>query len=177
MEKAAVFIDGGYFGRILKDCFGSSRIDYAKFCDNLCEKIGVKRLRSYYYDCMPVLRDNEKDKQFHANKQRFMEKIRSLPRFEVSLGRLQVINGKHKQKMVDVNMSLDIVKSCFERHVEHAILIAGDSDFVPAIKKAKEEGAIIHLVYHPTSVHSEIKQIVDERHQITEDMIKSCLIK
>ena len=76
--------------------------------------------------------------------------------FEVKLGKLQLIGGIFKQKMIDVLMSLDIVDKCFDNQIQHAILIAGDSDFIPAIKKAKNYGAIIHLFYHPSSVHNEL---------------------
>jgi hypothetical protein len=49
---------------------------------------------------------------------------------------------------------------------------------VPAIKKAKDCGAIIHLFYHPSSVHTKLLDEVDELHEITEELInKSKLLK
>ena len=51
LSKAAVFIDGGFFGKVLDD-LGHQRIDYAKFSDNLCGD--HERLRTYYYDLLPV---------------------------------------------------------------------------------------------------------------------------
>ncbi len=73
--------------------------------------------------------------------------------------------------MVDVLMSLDIVSMCFDNQIQHAIIVAGDSDFIPAIKKAKEHGAIIHLFYHPSSVHNELLDEVDESYIIDENFI------
>jgi uncharacterized LabA/DUF88 family protein len=98
-----------------------------------------------------------------------------LPRFEVKLGRLQLIGSQFKQKMVDVLMSLDIVTMAYENQIQHAILIAGDADFVPAIKKAKDYGIIVHLFYHPSSVHNELLDEVDELHEIDNQFIESCI--
>ena len=64
----------------------------------------------------------------------------------------------------------------FEKQIQHAILIAGDSDFVPAIKKAKNYGTIIHLYYHPSSVHNEILDEADELHIINQELIDFCRI-
>lgn len=175
MEKAGIFIDGGYFNRILKDCFNKSNINYTRLCEKICDILKVKRLRTYYYHCMPIVRKgNISDEKKHGDMQRFTSNLKRLPRFEVRLGRLQIIGGKFKQKMVDVLMSLDIVGMCFDKQIQHAIIIGGDSDFVPAIKKAKDYGAIIHLFYHPFSVHNEILDEIDELHVITKELIDSC---
>lgn len=172
MEKAAIFIDGGYLGRILKNYFGEPRIDLLKLSNVICEELQVSRLRTYFYDCMPLIRgDNEEDKRKFAEKQKFIAKIQRLPRFEVKKGKLQEIGGEFRQKMVDVLMSLDIVDMCFNNHIQHAILIAGDADFVPAIKKAKDCGAIIHLYYHPSAKHDELLDEIDELHSITREFI------
>jgi len=175
MEKAAVFIDGGYLNKVLKNYFSEADIDYEVFSEKLCEIIGAKRLRTYFYHCLPIVRKgNEEDKLRHAKMQKFIQKIKRLPRFEVKLGRLQLIGNRFKQKMVDVLMSLDIADISFEKHVEYIVLVAGDSDFVPAVKKAKEYGVIVHLFYHRNAIHNQILDEVDERHEITDEIILSC---
>ena len=103
----------------------------------------------------------------------FLNSLKRLPRFEVKLGRLQLIGNQFKQKMIDVLMSLDITNMSYENQIQHAVLVAGDSDFVPAVKKAKDYGAIIHLYYHPSSVHNEILDMVDELHEIDYSFIES----
>ncbi|MGB2841792.1 MAG: NYN domain-containing protein [Halobacteriota archaeon] len=108
--------------------------------------------------------------------QGFIDKLQSLPRFEVKKGKLQIIGGEFKQKMVDVLMSLGIVDRCLANQIQHAILIAGDSDFVPAIKKAKDYGAIIHLYYHhPLSKQNELLKEIDEPHTFTQEFIDKIL--
>ncbi len=174
MEKCAIFIDGGYLNRVLKNYLNEPRIDYAKLCEEICKKIKADRLRTYFYHCLPFIRENnQEDLQKHSSMQRFLSNLKRLPRFEIKLRRLQFIGGKFKQKMVDVLMSLDIVEMCFNNKIQHAVLIVGDSDFVPAVKKAKDCGAIIHLFYHPKSIHNKILDEADELHLINEELINN----
>ena len=44
------------------------------------------------------------------------------------------------QKAVDMKVGLDIATLAFKERVNQIILIAGDSDFVPAAKFARKEG-------------------------------------
>ncbi|MBM3233689.1 NYN domain-containing protein [Candidatus Pacearchaeota archaeon] len=177
-EKCAIFIDRGYLGEITKTQFNNPTIDYLKLCDNICSDLKLNRLRTYVYTCLPIVKNNNpKDIERKARVQKFLSKLKRLPRFEIKLGKLQIIGNQFKQKMIDVLMSLDIATMSYENQIQHAIIIAGDSDFIPAIKKAKDYGIITHLYYHPSSVHNEILDEVDELHEITQELIDKCKIE
>jgi uncharacterized LabA/DUF88 family protein len=45
-----------------------------------------------------------------------------------------------QQKGVDMRIGLDIAAMAFKRQVDQIVLVAGDSDFVPAAKLARREG-------------------------------------
>ena len=49
--------------------------------------------------------------------------------------------------MVDVLMSLDIVNMSYENYIQHAILIAGDSDFIPSSGTQKTHQNIVNSQY------------------------------
>lgn len=57
------------------------------------------------------------------------------------------------QKGVDMKMGLDIASLAYKRLVDQVIMIAGDSDFVPAAKMARREGIdfILDPMWHPIS--------------------------
>ena len=57
MEKAVVFIDAGYLNKVLKNYFGEPPIDYLKFSEQICTDLGLIRLRAYFYQCMPIIRE------------------------------------------------------------------------------------------------------------------------
>ena len=45
-----------------------------------------------------------------------------------------------RQTQVDMQIGLDIAALAYKRHVDQIVLIAGDADFIPAAKLAREEG-------------------------------------
>jgi uncharacterized LabA/DUF88 family protein len=63
------------------------------------------------------------------------------------------------------------------RQIDRAILIAGDSDLVPAIEAARDAGVVVTLYYSPKSVHNELLQASDERVEITHNLININKVK
>jgi len=61
MERVAIFVDGGYVKRVLRDYFGGKDINHGKFSDLICDILQLKRLRTYYYNCMPIKRRGKKE--------------------------------------------------------------------------------------------------------------------
>lgn len=55
------------------------------------------------------------------------------------------------QKGVDMKLGVDIASLSYKKQVDQIVLIAGDSDFVPAAKLARREG--IDLVLDPMGAH------------------------
>lgn len=55
------------------------------------------------------------------------------------------------QKGVDMRIGIDIASMAFKKQVNQMILIAGDSDFVPAAKQARREG--IDFILDPMGHH------------------------
>lgn len=51
-----------------------------------------------------------------------------------------------RQKGVDMRIGLDIASLTLKKHVQVIVLVTGDSDFVPAMKFARREGAQLVLV-------------------------------
>ncbi|MDH7508615.1 MAG: NYN domain-containing protein [Methanomassiliicoccales archaeon] len=143
----AVFIDNGYFSKVLKQDFGQPRIDYERFSDILCGD--DDRFRTYVYDCPPyqssIPTDEERQRKSQADK--FFHSLQQLSRFVVRLGKLRKIDGRggFEQKGVDVLLSIDLVSLSSTRIFTKAILVTGDSDFVPAICMARETGVLVEL--------------------------------
>lgn len=62
------------------------------------------------------------------------------------------------QKGVDMRIGVDIASMAFKRQVDQIILIAGDSDFVPAAKLARREG--VDFILDP--MHQPVKDDLNE---------------
>ena len=67
-------------------------------------------------------------------------------------------------------LGVDLVLLAAKQSINEAILVAGDSDFIPAITVAKSEGVLVKL-YHGARPHSDLKQEADERIQITQGLV------
>ncbi len=179
MAKAAVLIDGGYFGKVLKLALGETRIDYEAFSNKICGN--CERIRTYYYDCMPYQSSppTGEERVIYAEKDKFIYRLKKLNRFDVRLGRLQKIERQFKQKGVDVLLSVDLVRMSWGRQIDRAVLVTGDSDFVPAVKAARDAGVVVILYYSRTPlmyIHDELYDNCDERYEITQQLIDSVKI-
>lgn len=177
MSKGIVLINGAYFNFVLEKVFKRPRtFSYEKFSDNLCNNAGCERVRTYYYHCMPYQSDppTPQERKAYSRMDAFMTYLRKLPRFEIRLGRLQKIGSEFKQKGTDVWFSVDLVKLSCRGNIDKAILVTGDSDFVPAVNVAKEEGVVTILYYSktpPMYVHNELLNACDEKYEITKNLI------
>lgn len=49
------------------------------------------------------------------------------------------------QKGVDMRLGLDVASMAFKKQVDQIVLVAGDADFVPAVKLARREGIDVVL--------------------------------
>jgi len=176
MNKAVVFIDGGYLNKVLENVFHRPLFSYEKFSDNLCNNAGSQRVRTYYYNCPPYQSSppTSAERRKVADFDRFMAYLKKSPRFDTRLGRLQRIGNEFKQKHVDVFLSVDLVKLSCKGIIDKATLVSGDSDFVPAVKVAKEEGIVTILYYSktpPMYVHNELLETCDEKYEIDQTLI------
>ncbi len=65
------------------------------------------------------------------------------------------------QKGVDMKIGLDIASLSYKKSVDQIILIAGDSDFVPAAKLARREGIDILLDPMGNNINPELHEHID----------------
>ncbi|MBS3117408.1 NYN domain-containing protein [Candidatus Woesearchaeota archaeon] len=78
-----------------------------------------------------------------------------------------------KQKGVDMALGIDGAKLATTKQINRVILVAGDSDFVPAITAAKLDGVLVTLYYSPQGViHDSLYESCDDRIEITEDILQ-----
>jgi len=177
MWKSYIIIDGNYVRAESKKQFGKLSFDYSDFVHNLVDYVkkqlnldNLTLIRAYYYDSPPfsdpkVLKPHEKE--FAKNRQRFLDKLRYLSKFEVVLGRIQYKGRNEKghlivtQKGVDVKMAIDLID--FAYRADYVILVTGDNDLVPAIKMAKQKtNANIILFYFENKKSRLLNELISE---------------
>jgi len=82
-------------------------------------------------------------------------------------------DGSFEQKRVDILMAVELVRLSWSHQIGHAIIVSGDSDFVPAIEAANDAGVITTLYYSKKSVHDELLSAVDERYEMNQSFFES----
>ncbi len=66
-----------------------------------------------------------------------------------------------KQKGVDMRIGVDITSLAFKKQVQQIILVAGDSDFVPAAKQARREGIDFILAPMGAPIRQDLYEHID----------------
>jgi uncharacterized LabA/DUF88 family protein len=187
-DKAAVFIDGGYFAKV-RQILGVNNVNFCKFSDLLCGNL--ERLFTFYYDAPPFQSNppTETEKRRKAGFDRFEYSLRSFPRFQVRLGKLGRVDTQcsncgnvttqYKQKRVDNLLTVDLTRAIWKDNIHKAILVTGDSDFVPAVDEANRAQILTHVYYLRSgtcSIHDELYMACSERTEITKELLEKVKI-
>jgi len=172
--KTAIFIDGIHIEKF--QLIHDKQISFKKLNDELTK--GDFRVRTYFYTCVPFLSDppTKDELELFKKVEKFHNAIDKIPRFEIKLGRIQKINGKYTQKGVDMQLGVDMVQMSTSKQIDKAILLANDSDFVYAIKKAKEAGVVTTLVYFSDDkINTVLEKVADEKIKLDDAFLSKCL--
>lgn len=171
--RAAIFIDGGYFLSWAKNHNLQPRYDTLSdfLLKPLRKSVPLDLLRCYFYYCAPWMSEKPSESEIRrmAEHDIFVEELGSIERWAVRLGKLQKRRDGYKeyfeQKRVDVLLSVDMVRHAAAGHIQHAILLAGDSDFIPAIESVKESGATVSLwTGDANTAHKDLVKLADITH-------------
>ncbi len=152
-ERVAIFIDGSNFYHSVKGTFQihDNQVDFAKLIEILRNKrmlIGV-----YYYNA-PL--DRGYNFEIYRKQQKFFSELRKIPGFHVVLCNMRKIkkaNGKVEfaVKGDDIYLATDMLSFAYENVYDTAILVSGDGDFVPVIKKVQKLGKKVENAYFSVS--------------------------
>jgi len=88
-ERAAIFIDAGYWAALLREYFGEPRVSYEALPGALGQ--GIPILRTYWYDCLPFLpsHPSAQDIARHQAKEKFLNRLQDLEGWTISKGHLR----------------------------------------------------------------------------------------
>jgi uncharacterized LabA/DUF88 family protein len=159
--RASIFIDDAYLFHVLKDEFRGAKFPWALAASILAP--GFHTVATSLYAAPPE--DPETRVRFDGFR-KFMEQAQGV---QMRLGVLSgAPGGKYEQKQVDVLLAVDLVLSVCQARTDVVVLLAGDSDFVPAVRAAREMGAYT-ILWHgdPRWASNELRESCDERHRLT----------
>lgn len=193
MSMLAVFIDAGYIKSLAKNEF-NLWVDYELISGKILSVINssnstpIDLLRTYYYDCLPFQSNPPKPEEAlrFGKARKMFDHLSKIPQFVVREGRLKYrgkdINGEPilQQKRVDLMLGLDIALLSAKHQISHLAILSGDSDLVPAVEVAKNEGISVWLFHGPahtkgntSSYATDLWQTCDMRFEMNMDFMNA----
>ena len=185
-DRLALFLDAGYLDKLVSDAFADVQggrkvplpLDYKRLGAALA---GDRPWRVFYYHAMPWVSDPPLPAEhavFQA-KQRFVDFLGRLPRWELRAGVVERRDDPrrgavwYEQKRIDVSLAVDLVRLAWRQEISRAVLVAGDSDFVPAVEDARQAGVRVTLRYAPGTAHEDLIAACDEALPLTRSELEA----
>jgi len=160
-ERVIIFIDGSNFYHSLKDSFDlhDNEINFNKLINIL--KNGKMLVGIYYYNA-PL--DRGYNQKIYRKQQIFFSELRKIPGFNVILCNMRkTINKDGKPEFTvkgdDIYLATDMVSFAYENKYDIAILVSGDGDFVPAIKRIQKLGKNVENAFFNVSSSNFLKNV------------------
>ncbi len=152
MEETYVFIDGHYLSLISKHFGGGKYLsfDLNQFAYTLAKSQGLWCKGVFYYTAPPYQSSNptNSEKRRKSKYDKFVSKLRKIPNFVVREGRCQKGNGDFYQKGVDTLLTMDLADIKKNKNIKTIIVVICDTDFVPIIKRLKENDDIETILFY-----------------------------
>ena len=160
-ERVAVFIDGSNLYYSFKK-IGLDGIDFQKLIRLLTKNNLL--ISTFYYNASLNRGVNEGK---YWKQQKFFDELRKIPDFKVILCKLRKhkrLNGDYEfdVKGDDVHLAVDLVSGAYENLYDTAIIVSGDEDFVPAIRKVQKLGKKVINAYFKSSSSASLKKTCDD---------------
>ena len=175
-----VFVDGNYFIKICgKYESGHERardlelgtllgamLNQSRLLSNRCDLINNHSTVNYY-DAAYLEKDALRDPRIAAKRKGAMGFHSMLSKkcgFKVNTDGYMTSSGfdqKWSQKGVDSTIALDIVEAAQDTSA-HLVLVGGDGDLLPGVKRALSRGATVTMIAEKDGVSSQFQQLAAE---------------
>ncbi|RUM48921.1 MAG: NYN domain-containing protein [Hydrogenothermus sp.] len=158
-ERVAIFIDAGnmfHASNYLK-----IKIDYKKLINLL--KRDRWLLRAYFYTGIPsqdMIQEREDLFQQWKKQEGFLNELQKLG-IKVKTMPLKKTPEGYIEKGVDVLLATDMVSLAFRDAYDTAILVSGDSDYVPVVEEIQELGKRVENASFKRTSSYELRKVCD----------------
>lgn len=171
-----IFVDGSNFNlaRIYDGI--SFRVDLNMLATRISRGFHFVKLR-YYTSPLPDVRSPA-----YRSQQKFFDELRRSRRVDLVLGRHEPRTDRygqryHVEKETDVNLAVDMVVGAYEDRFDVAMLVAGDTDYVRAVREVQARGKRVVWCHLPAQKHTDqLSQLCDERCELDEKFLRTCTL-
>lgn len=160
MEPTLVFLELQYLRKIQQEftrLYNSNfTVDYRQFAITLAKSQGLWLKEGFIYGAppyqspQPSADENSRRKKYD----KVMNCYKGIADFHVREGRCQKINGDYHEKGVDTLLTMDLMTVLGKKDVKTIIILACDTDYVPVIKKLRENGFEVILFHYTDRIRN-----------------------
>ena len=145
-KKVLVQFDGSNFYNKVKKILPTLHLTSFDY-EGLANEIDKSKTTQviYYVGEIKKYPGNKKSETLYSSQQKLFTNLRK-QNLEIKLGYLLMSDGKYYEKGVDVQIAVDIVRGAIKNEYDICYVISSDTDLLPAIQTAKEEGKKIIYV-------------------------------
>jgi uncharacterized LabA/DUF88 family protein len=179
-----VFIDGGYLrssvNHVLGDSKADKRISYRGLKDFIVSQVAMEGIRpelirAYYYD---AIADPEKYPEECKKQKEYFAKVQKRKSYELRLGRWVKTEDGHRQKGVDILLTLDMLSKGFLGHYDVAAFVGGDDDFRDLIYAVKNlAGRRVFGFYFSHNTTEEMRDSFDVEIVLSKAKVENIMLK
>ncbi len=184
MNRIAILVDGNNFYKGCQLNFNRTDVDFRKLGIKLCRAIDGELLRIYYYNAHV---SKSIDPLGYQRQQKFFDNLRATPFITLKLGHLVYhrIRSDHAtssqyfptEKGIDVQIAVDMIRLGLLKSCDGIILVSGDSDYVYAVRFAKDLGCNLHIATFPMGGSTELRNEGDGSVMMDHEFIHECFIR
>ena len=171
-----IFVDGTNFMLACGEGGFPFRIDLNLLATRLSRGYHFVKLR-YYTSPLPDVHSPA-----YRSQQKFFDELRRSRRVELVLGRHEPRRDRygqryHVEKETDVNLAVDMVVGAYEERYDVAMLVAGDTDYVRAVREVQARGKKVVWCHLPAQKHTDqLSQLCDDRVSLDEKFLRTCAL-
>ncbi len=184
MNRTAILIDGNNFYKGCQLNFNRTDVDFSKLGQKLCRAVDGELLRVYYYNAHV---SKTIDPLGYQRQQKFFDNLRATPFITLKLGHLVYHRVRNNQafssqffpteKGIDVQIAVDMIRLGLLKSCEGVILVSGDSDYIYAVRFAKDLGCNLFVASFPQGGSNELRNEGDGFILMDEPFIQGCFIR
>ncbi len=184
MNRIAILIDGNNFYKGCQLNFNRTDVDFRKLGQKLADEIEGELLRIYYYNAHV---SKSIDPLGYQRQQKFFDNLRATPFITLKLGHLVYHRLRNEQgfssqyfpteKGIDVQIAVDMIRLGLLKACDGIILVSGDSDYIYAVRFAKDLGSNVYIASFPMGGSTELRNEGDGSILMDLEFVKDCFIR
>ncbi len=175
--RVKIYIDGANFLyglKSLRKSFTDFNFDFQAFSQTLCTGRALAGVNYYNATLKKAL-----DANLYSRQQRMFARLRKegirvilckrQSRFDTQAGEM-----RYQIKGDDIQLAIDMLDDAFQNRYDVGVLVSGDGDFTPLVRKVRQYGKQVEIYYFQKLCSSDLRSHADSARVITRSLVARC---